>query len=214
MRARRLWRALVGLLSFTGAVARADAPSSSVPSPAEQPEPGAAGPSLPDLQRAAVLAARMAPEHIDAIERRMRVAALLPQLRVRVGRGTGQILTTSEYDGTARLSVGDRDAWQVDLSAAWSLDRLVYHGDELRLIREIQRVAAHRERLVKQVADLYAERRRLQQLLARPHPPLIGPFGTPSGTPSGTSADDLAARHAAVTATLDALTGGALLRER
>lgn len=182
-------------------------------------------PTLVELQRAAIAAARVDPERIASLERRMRAAALLPQLRVRVGRGTGQILTTSEYDGTARLSVGDRDAWQIDLSAAWSLDRLAYHSDELRLVREFERVAVHRERLLRQVAELYTERRRLREAMARaraapaaaaPTGPIStsgpAPLALPAPPPPGS--DDLSLRYAALTATLDALTGGALLRER
>src|SRR5439155_5969597 len=104
---------------------------------------------------------RVEPERIEAWERRMRTASLLPSVRVRVGRGGGQLLSTSDLDGSTRLTLGDNNSWQFEIAATWNLDRLVWHPDEMRLAREAQRIAARREKLLAEVATLHAERKRL-----------------------------------------------------
>lgn len=183
-------------------------PLSPLSPPSSPSPPELAGPSLPELQRAALEVAGLDPGRIASLERRLRAASLLPQLRVRVGRGTGQLVTTTEYDGTARLTAGDRDAWQFDVSASWSLERMVYHPDELRLLRDAERLAVHREKLLREVAELWTERRRLRLALSRAR---MGAVSRGDGRGDG---EELALRLAAVSATLDALTGGALGEER
>ena len=184
------------VLLVTSTPARA-APSATPSGPGAAPapsEPTLVEPTLVELQRGAVEAARIDPERVRSLERRLRASSLLPQLRVRVGRGTGQLLTTTDYDGNTRLSVGDRDAWQVDVSASWSLDRLLFHPDELRLAREAERLASHREHVLREVAELYIERHKLLRAVALAR-------GRPAQSP------ELALRLEAVTALLEALTG-------
>ena len=125
------------------------------------------GPSLISLQRAAVATARLEPERIDRWERRMHVAGLAPSLRLRVMRGGTDLLSTSDYNGNTRLTVGDHNAWQFEVAATWALERLVWHPDEMRVAREAQRMALHREKLLVEVASLDAERRRLLRGIAR-----------------------------------------------
>ena len=101
------------------------------------------------------------PLRLHRIGRRIRRAALAPQVRLRVGRGTTVLQTTSELDGSTRLTLGDHAAWQFEIAATWGLEKLVFNPEELRLVREVQRVAARREKLIAQVAAVYTERRRL-----------------------------------------------------
>ena len=175
-----------------GGVAFATAQS---PGAAADERPAASGPTIAELQRAALIRARLAPERMLALERRMHRSALLPQLRVSVHRGTGQLQTVTDYSGSTRLVVGDQNAWQFEIAATWNLDRLVFHSDEPRLVREAERASAHRERLLREVAELVAERQRLEQELELSPPA------------SALQAAQQRSRIDEVTALLDALTG-------
>lgn len=154
-------------------------------------------PSLHALVQAALRHAGLA--HLDKLPRRLRASAAAPSLRVGVARGTGVLQSTTELDGTTRLTIGDHDAWQVSVTATWALDRLVFHPEEVRLLRELQRASARRQRLVAEVAALAVERRRIRAQLA------LSPPATPL------EASDALLRLDEVTAVLDELTGGALL---
>ena len=111
-----------------------------------------------ELQRAAARLAEVHPELVRSWLRRAGKAALMPSLRVRVGRGlvelTRDSVTTPVYSMT--------DDWSIDVEATWQLDRLVFDRNELRASREAQRLAGHREELLTRVAQLYYARRRLQ----------------------------------------------------
>jgi hypothetical protein len=94
------------------------------------------------------------------------------------------------------------DAWHFEIEAAFSLDRLIFEPNELRLSREAQRIAAHRQALVAEVARLYFARRRLQIAAL-----LDGDAGRPQPLERTLEIDEL-------TAILDGLTGGLLSRGR
>src|SRR5206468_322216 len=99
-------------------------------------------------------------------QRRLRWAALAPTLSLRVGRGGTELHATTDLDGSSILRVNQGDTWRFEASATWSLDKLVFDRDELRLGRESQRLAARREKLASEVAELYFERKRLRLRLA------------------------------------------------
>lgn len=164
--------------------------------------PALAGPTTAELQRAALREAGLSANRARSMERRMRTAALLPSLRVRVGRGVGLVQTTSDYTGNARLTLGDQNSWQFSVAAAWNLDRLAFRPEELRLVREEDRQASVRERLLLEVVRLDAERRRVAARIA------LAPFATPL------DAAEARIRLDELTATLDAMTGGALSGNR
>jgi hypothetical protein len=119
-------------------------------------------PSVRSLQQAAVRLAALEPERVRSWMRRARTAAALPVLKARVGRGSTGVAITHGVDGLAAFSTVENDAWHFDLEATWSLDRLVFDPNEVRVSREAQRLGLHREELVTQVAQLYFARRRLQ----------------------------------------------------
>jgi len=151
-------------------------------------------PSVRDLQCAAARLAAVHPELVRSWLRRAGKAALLPTMRVRVGRGLVELTRDTV---TAPLYSMTTD-WTVDVEASWSLDRLIFDRNELRASREAQRLAGHREELLTRVAQLYYARRRLQvDAVLQPDAP---------------AAVDRAHEIEELTAVLDGLTDNALTR--
>jgi hypothetical protein len=151
-------------------------------------------PNVRALQRAAARLAEVHPERVRSWLRRAGKAALLPTIRVRVGRGLGAL----SRDTSSSLVLTTTDDWRFEVEATWSLDRLVFDRNELRAGWEAQRVARRREELLTHVAQLYYARRRLQvdAVLA----------------PDAPGALDRALEIEELTAVLDGLTDGALSR--
>jgi hypothetical protein len=184
------------LAAWPPGVSAATAPA---PTVADTGAPDGDGePSVEELQRAAVRLAGLEPQRARSLGRRVRLAALAPQVRVRVGQGLNALQTTTDSDGATKIVVGDRSAWTWEVAATWSLDRLVFNPEEPRLLREAQRAAARREGLVADVAHLYYARKRLMRALGRGRPP------------DGMEPDEARLALDELTATLDGLTGGAL----
>jgi hypothetical protein len=183
--------------------ARGDEEDASIEAPTDEASPAPSTPSVgepgvAELQRAAIRHAGLEPDRVRSWERRLRLAALAPQLRVQVGRGLGDLHATTDANGVTRLSVNSNDTWSFLIGATWSLDKLVFNPEELRLGREAQRVASRRERLVADVASIYFARRRLQEALAR----------TPA--PGEREAGEMWLQLDELSAVLDGITGGAL----
>jgi hypothetical protein len=155
-------------------------------------------PRVAALQRAAARLAEVEPERVRSWLKRARVAAALPSLRVRVGRGLGDVVTIRGLDGIDRVTTADSTTWRFEVEATWALDRLVFDPAEVRLSRESQRVSARREQLLSQVAQLYYARRRLQVDVE-----LDPGAGRDVALDRALAIDEL-------TAVLDGLTGGAL----
>jgi hypothetical protein len=159
-------------------------------------------PTVAELQRAATRLAALEPERVRSWQRRARSAAALPVFRARVGRGTGGVLLTHGLDGTTNFSTVDSDTWHFELEATWALDRLIFEPQEVRVSREAQRVAARREQLLTEIAQIYYARRRLQ----------VDERLDPGARPE--VALDRALAIEELTAVLDGLTDGALTRGR
>ncbi len=153
-------------------------------------------PSVRELQRTAARLAEVHPDRVRSWLRRASKAALLPSLRVTVGRGYGELMRDSNGEPYYLAT----DTWRFEVQATWQLDRLVFDRNELRVSREAQRVGARREELLTRVAQLYFERRRLQ----------IDAELQPNA--EGALERSLAIEE--LTAVLDGLTGGALTRAR
>jgi len=150
-------------------------------------------PTVHDLQRAAARLAEVEPARVRSWLRRAGKAAMLPALRVRVGRGLTEL--THEVDAQLYSTTDD---WSASIEATWSLDRLVFDRNEVYASREAQRLAGHREELLTRVAQLYYARRRLQvEALQQPDAP---------------AAIDRALQIDELTAVLDGLTDNALTK--
>jgi len=150
-------------------------------------------PSVRELQRAAARLADVNPELVRSWMRRAGSAALMPSVRVRIGRGLGELTR----DSTTPVYTMTND-WHFEIEASWSLDRLVFDRNELRVSREAQRLAGHREELLTRVAQLYYARRRLQVDAVL--------------QPDAGGAADRAIEIEELTAVLDGLTDGALTK--
>lgn len=153
-------------------------------------------PTVRDLQRAAACVAEVHPELVRSWLRRAGKAAIMPSMRVRVGRGLIE-LARDTVSTTMPLYTNTND-WTFEVEATWSLDRLVFDRNELRASREAQRLASHREELLTRVAQLYYARRRMQvDAVLQPDAP---------------AAVDRALEIEELTAVLDGLTDNALTR--
>lgn len=159
-------------------------------------------PAVEEVQRAAAAQVRADAGALDSWERRARTAAWLPKLSLeyrhdeRATRVVG--LNGNVESDYVRFSPGD----QLAVRAAWDLDRLVFAPDELRAAATASQLMRRREEAVERATRLYFERRRLRLRLA-----LSPPDGALERTESEIAID-------AVTAELDALTGGLFSRGR
>jgi hypothetical protein len=153
-------------------------------------------PSVAVLQRAAARHAEVQPERVRSWMRRVRAAAALPAVKARLGHGNYG-LSSLRADALG-LTGASTESWRVEVEVGWQLDRLVYNRDELLLARESQRIAARRELLQTEVAQLYFARRRLQL-------DALAPADADTQIERQLAIDEL-------TAVLDGLTDGALTK--
>ena len=86
---------------------------------------------------------------------RLRLAALLPQVRATWGRGTQWVYSSRADLVSEAVPDGDRSSYSVSLS--WDLARLLWSPDDLALHRLAPRVASDRRQLLTQVAALYLQ---------------------------------------------------------
>lgn len=121
-----------------------------------------AGPSLGELQRAALRQAGVVPGQARRWRRRARVAAALPTLTVQYDHRLDQGWTLDREAGAAdalRSDGGQQGV--VRVKASWELDRLIFSADELRVARAAIDVDDWRTRVLVEVTALYFERQRL-----------------------------------------------------
>ena len=152
-------------------------------------------PSLAALSSAALRSSALEPARMRSLLRRARVAGLLPQVIVRVGRGAYDSVRNADSLDATMLS---SDTLRYDITLRFSLDRLIFDAHELRAAEAAARMAEHRVALLERIAALWSERRRLDA-----SPPAL--FST---TSASDPTDD--ARCTELTTQLDVLTGGAL----
>lgn len=129
------------------------------------------GPSLAELQDAALAEAGVDPHAAARWLRRARMAAALPTVSVQYDRRFDRKWTLAQEVGEAdalRNDSGNQDVLRT--KATWDLDRLIFTPEELRAARAVLDVADFRERLLVEITQLYFERERilLERELAPP----------------------------------------------
>jgi hypothetical protein len=130
-----------------------------------------AGPTLAEVQAAALAHAGLTPDPSARWLRRARTAAALPIVSVqwdrRFDRGWSLDQAVGEADALQN-DAGSQDVLRA--KATWELDRLIFAPDELRAARAMLDLADVRERLLVEVTQLYFERERilLERELAPP----------------------------------------------
>jgi hypothetical protein len=115
--------------------------------------------------------AGLAREHgrLDGLASRARWSALLPHLRVRATQllDESSSLSPTAYDPNRTTASGGASLW-LEGRASWSLDRLVFATEEVRLERLRQQIAARRARLQGHALQLLFEWQRAVARLADP----------------------------------------------
>lgn len=195
-------------------------PPRDAPAPASGgPPPGKAGAEgersdvalpvviTPEVARAAVRAALKRARledptaRVDAIASRARAASLLPEMRFRISRlmDEDQSLSPTEYDPGRVTASGGTSLW-LEARATWRLDKVVFGDEEVALERMRHERVEAQSKLTEKVLDLLFRWQRAEAAAARP---------------DASPEDRLAARLSALEAkaSLDILTGGALLTE-
>lgn len=183
------------LVLLIGGAARAR-PAGAADDPGEAiTPPRSDGPAIADrstarsLERAAAQAAGLDEATWRGLRARVRLAPLLPNLRVTVGRGLSWVASSRTWPGTdAAAGAPDSDQLSYAVTAQWDLSRIVFSREAVQVERDAARVASERTRLALRVARLYARRCQLARGTSRS-----------SGAPAGLAELDAA---------LDILTGG------
>lgn len=154
-------------------------------------------PLVEDVQKAAVRFAMASASRVRSLRRRVRLAALLPEVKVGMEK-------TTKADASIKIEVGESNRLSQDEDAAlslgvqlrWSLDRLIFDPNELKVSQQANRLVEIREEVIDHATRLYFERRRLQVLR------IISPPRSVRAAVLGA----LALQR--VTAALDGVTGG------
>jgi len=146
------------------------------------------------LLRAALLRAHLERGQVASWRRRIAWAALLPRVSGRVYRSTGEgSYQDLRPDRPISLDLNNRVAFSWEIRATWDLGRLVFDARELQAAASSQQLARRREAVIDRVVELVHRRRWLAGLVRQGE---------------ATSEDRLELQ--ALTARLDALTGGVL----
>lgn len=117
---------------------------------------------LAAVQRAALVHAGLSPQTSRHLLARQHLAALLPQLRVTLGRGWQLSATGRALDGLTAPEV-DGDHISYAVSASWDLARLLVPHEAMQHHHEEPRRAQLRLALLSRVTQLVAARCRLLQ---------------------------------------------------
>lgn len=97
---------------------------------------------------------------VEAVAARARSAGWIPRVSLRARRGQTLDLTNPLDDESLRVK--SNNDLTLEAALTFDLDRLVFHSDEVALLRQRRNELDARRELVRQVIHLYYERRRLQ----------------------------------------------------
>lgn len=153
-------------------------------------------PSVAQVIRASLHERTARPSRIHDAMNRARGTGWLPRTRVSVRRGQAVDLRGLADDPDAVTNVSTDDDLTFEASMTFDLDRVVFAGEEVSLLRELRSAEQSEAELARVVVHLYFERRRLQlerDLLGRTELPRV-------------------LRILETEALLDAFTGGAFTR--
>jgi hypothetical protein len=185
---------LAAALAQPATPALADPPAPPAVTP-PRPAPPPREMTVTEVQRAVIRAAQLEPERTASLMARARRAAALPRVHVGLTRELRRYDTlTAATD--PKSNAGAELLFEV--SATWSLDRLVFHPGEVAAARQAVRASRARRELVELATRLYFTRRRLTVELSR--------------TPDGPARQDLVLRREEATALLEGLMGQKLAR--
>ncbi len=127
-----------------------------LPRPLRADPSGSSLAELSRLQRQALRQNGLDRQRLRELAVRLRLSALLPQLRATWGRGTQWAYSTRTDTLSELLPDGDRSSYSVSL--AWDLSRLLFAPPELILGREATRLSSQRTQLLLRVAEAYLQR--------------------------------------------------------
>ncbi|HPN83537.1 MAG TPA: hypothetical protein PLM00_09100 [Spirochaetota bacterium] len=133
--------------------------------------------------------------------RKVRASALLPEIRVTSSYDTDRDESLDRYQDRPDRWGADTDRdFGISVTATWNFASLVFHPEELDVQDALQDIAQRREEIIAAVVNGWFERDRLLKLRAiRPPSDLAARL-------------EIEARILALTAQIDALTGGLLSR--
>lgn len=141
-------------------------------------------------------------ERLDDLAHRARVSAVLPELRLKVNRTTGQTVRLSPtLEDPSRIEGSGDASMLYEARVTWRLDRLVFADDEVTLERARSERNDQRSKQSHRVIELLTQWRKA---MGKKVDPLT----------SSTEKLDAEAIEAAASAGLDALTGGVWSRQR
>ncbi len=117
------------------------------------------GPSIARVQKAAIMQMQLHPMQTRKWLRRVRTAALLPEVRAEVDIANDRGWKLGQEAGTADELSEDQGAGRAfAVRASWHLDRLVFDVNELRVAQTGLDLQSARHRLLAEVTGLYYER--------------------------------------------------------
>ena len=120
------------------------------------------GPTLAEIQSAAMRRASLNPRRTASWLRRARSAGVLPELQAGWDRRTDEGWRVDrEADTGDELTQDVAGANTFRVRVTWDLDRLIFDDDELKVARTAMDLADWRERVLVEVTQLHFERVRL-----------------------------------------------------
>lgn len=155
------------------------------------------GPSIGQVQRAAIQYAEVSPEKITRWRALARVKALLPRLTVDLDRDRNRTVASATSGGKTTFSIGPEDeSLSVGLSLTWDFGELIWNPDQTSIDSRSRLTVKLRKEILEEVTKLYFERKRL-----------LAEFGA-NPTEDEVLQRERQLRVGELTAQLDALTGG------
>jgi photosystem II stability/assembly factor-like uncharacterized protein len=127
-------------------------------------------PSIEEIREAAIIYAEVHPSKIKKWRKAAAAKALLPDLRLALGKGRDWQSSTYFYSTSSQkytnddVTYGNDKSWSI--SATWDLGELIWNNDQTSIDSRSRYAVQLRDDLLNEVTRLYFERRRLQVIMA------------------------------------------------